>query len=184
MAKITSRHGSYVAHVQWHVNKGKAPIRPCIFCNGAVFESTYNHKKYMAGYNISAAAKALRPGYMRKYRAAKAPELSLWAGAKYRATQRGIIFTMTPEDLLPLPILCLVFGFALEYKSPLRFNPRSASIDRIVPDKGYTKDNVIIVSLRANVIKNTATPEEIQAVATFYAQLQAASAVPYELVNA
>ena len=47
----------------------------------------------------------------------------------------------------------------------------SPSIDRIVPDKGYTKDNVIIVSLMANSIKNQATPYQILKVGKFYKKL-------------
>ena len=47
----------------------------------------------------------------------------------------------------------------------------SPSIDRIIPDDGYTKDNIIVVSLIANAIKNQATPDQIQKVATFYKKL-------------
>jgi hypothetical protein len=47
------------------------------------------------------------------------------------------------------------------------------SIDKIVPALGYVKGNVIIVSNRANIIKNNATPEEILAVGFFYKNLSA-----------
>jgi hypothetical protein len=47
----------------------------------------------------------------------------------------------------------------------------SPSLDRIVPEKGYVKDNVIIVSLMANSIKNQATPEQILTVGNFYKKL-------------
>ncbi len=47
----------------------------------------------------------------------------------------------------------------------------SPSLDRIIPEKGYVKGNVIVVSNKANVIKNNATPEEIIAVGEFYKKL-------------
>ena len=55
----------------------------------------------------------------------------------------------------------------------------SPSLDRIVPEKGYVKDNIIIVSLMANSIKNQATPDQIQKVATFYKKLYTEKGLTY-----
>jgi hypothetical protein len=41
----------------------------------------------------------------------------------------------------------------------------SPSLDRIDPRKGYTRDNVWIISYRMNRIKNDATPEELETIA-------------------
>jgi len=38
----------------------------------------------------------------------------------------------------------------------------SASIDRIVPEKGYIKNNVQIISVKANIIKNNCILEELE----------------------
>lgn len=46
--------------------------------------------------------------------------------------------------------------------------PNSPSLDKIVPELGYVKGNIVVVSLRANQIKSDATIEELQAVAKFY----------------
>jgi len=50
-------------------------------------------------------------------------------------------------------------------------NDLTPSIDRIDPKKGYVKDNIIVVSMRANRIKNDATVDEIRKVADFYEKL-------------
>ena len=45
----------------------------------------------------------------------------------------------------------------------------SPSIDKIIPEKGYVKGNVAIISQLVNRVKNNAkTPEEIRQVADWY----------------
>jgi hypothetical protein len=39
-------------------------------------------------------------------------------------------------------------------------------VDRIVPELGYVKGNVIVVSCRANRIKSDATPDELERIAS------------------
>ncbi len=50
-------------------------------------------------------------------------------------------------------------------------NDLTPSIDRINPKKGYVKENIIVVSMKANRIKTDATVEEIRKVADFYEKL-------------
>ena len=50
-------------------------------------------------------------------------------------------------------------------------NDLTPSIDRIDPKKGYVKENIIVVSMKANRIKTDATVEEIRKVADFYEKL-------------
>jgi len=98
--------------------------------------------------------------------------------AKCRAKKRNIKFTLTKEDLKELitntcPILDmeLVIGMENWYDSP--------SLDRIDNTEGYEKGNVIMVSLMANSIKNQATPDQIQKVATFYKKLYKERGIAY-----
>ena len=78
---------------------------------------------------------------------------------KERSIQKGLTFDLTVEDI-DVPLKCPVFGFDLKrnYKVPL-FN--SPSVDRIDPTKGYTKDNIQIISQLANAMKQNANPEQL-----------------------
>lgn len=64
---------------------------------------------------------------------------------------------------------CPILGIPLEW-SCRRSNksiplPGSPSLDRIVPERGYVKGNIWIISHRANTIKNNATHDELKLVA-------------------
>lgn len=76
--------------------------------------------------------------------------------ARSRARREGIQFNLTIEDIV-IPSTCPVL------KVPLAYNDKdyTASIDRVVPEKGYTKGNVAIISAKANRIKDNATYTEI-----------------------
>ena len=46
------------------------------------------------------------------------------------------------------------------------------SIDRINNDGGYTKDNIMIMSTRANLLKKNATIDELIMIGKFYQNLK------------
>jgi hypothetical protein len=73
---------------------------------------------------------------------------------KHKAKELGIAFDLRPEDL-PAPAVCpftlLPFDFGPKNGKP---SPRSATVDRIRPDKGYVRGNVRVISMRANVAKS------------------------------
>lgn len=99
------------------------------------------------------------------------PEKKMLNTAKKRAKQKNVPFNINEEDVV-VPSICPILGIPLERglgkKVP---QPNSPSLDRIVPEKGYVKGNVIVISQRANMIKSNATPEEIIAVGEFYKKL-------------
>ena len=66
------------------------------------------------------------------------------------------------------PVLGVDFGIS-EVGS--KNNDLAPSIDRINPKKGYVRDNIIAVSMKANRIKSDATFDEIRKVADFYEKL-------------
>jgi hypothetical protein len=88
--------------------------------------------------------------------------------AKIRATKRNLVFDIIIDDLLeklPKDKKCPVLGIDLFWGNEgkgKRVN--SPSIDRIDPKGNYTKDNIMIISWRANEIKSDASIEEIEAV--------------------
>jgi hypothetical protein len=92
--------------------------------------------------------------------------------SRQRARQKDRENTLTLEDILniwPPDNKCPVFGFDLEWNSS-GFRETSPSIDRIDSSKGYTTDNIQILSWKANRIKAYATVEELEAVVAFMKQ--------------
>lgn len=82
-------------------------------------------------------------------------------GAAKRAQERGLEFDLVYEDLV-YPTHCPVLGIELENDTSDRNT--SPALDRFDNDKGYTMDNVRIISGRANDLKKDGTVEEIEAI--------------------
>ena len=93
------------------------------------------------------------------------PARNLWKNAKHRASKLGIPFDITPEDI-EVPKTCPALGCEIESGS---FSERhtAPSLDRIVPELGYVKGNVCVISHRANAIKRDATAEELRRIADY-----------------
>ena len=77
------------------------------------------------------------------------------------------------ESIWPTGNKCPVFGcdFTISKKGESRDS--SPSLDRIVPELGYVKGNVIIVSLKANRMKNNGTIEDLRKVLDYYSNINA-----------
>lgn len=91
---------------------------------------------------------------------------------KASAKKRGIQFSLTTTDLddIGIPLTCQVLGIPIYfYKGKPQDD--SISIDRIDSSKGYTKDNIIIVSYRVNKIKSDASIQELEKILNFYKTL-------------
>ena len=82
---------------------------------------------------------------------------------KHKAKMSGLEFNLTEADLI-IPEVCPVLGIKLEIALAEANKDTSPSIDRLDPTRGYTKDNVAIISMKANRIKNDATLEELEKV--------------------
>lgn len=94
--------------------------------------------------------------------------------AKDRARRRNIFFDLILDDIqigTHCPILDIKFEVGREnWKN-------SPSLDRIDNSRGYESDNVIVVCMMANSIKNQATPDQIRKVADFYDEIKNSTGV-------
>lgn len=84
--------------------------------------------------------------------------------AKSRAKKLGLQFNLTLDDIV-IPEKCPCLGTTLNTKRGCGPGPDSQSLDRLDPKKGYVRGNVWVISQRANVIKNDASPDELISVA-------------------
>lgn len=74
------------------------------------------------------------------------------------------------DDLIPLPLYCPVLGIKLEYKKGKgkgNYTYNSPTLDRIDSSKGYTKENVKIISWRANRLKYDGTLKEFEDIVAY-----------------
>lgn len=85
------------------------------------------------------------------------PEYFLFSSARQRARKKSLEFKITQEDikyLLDTTKECPLRKTPFERGKNHIPNDNSASIDRIDSTKGYLKDNIQIISYRANIIKS------------------------------
>ena len=57
---------------------------------------------------------------------------------------------------------CLILDIEIDFAGKRRSSP---SVDRLIPELGYIRGNVIWVSLLANVVKKDRTPIELRLIA-------------------
>ncbi len=93
------------------------------------------------------------------------PEWKMLQRAKSRAGYKGHEFSITLEDIV-IPAICPVLNIPLVVHSGRSGGYKdSPSLDRIDNTKGYTKDNIQVISQQANAMKLSATKEELLAFA-------------------
>lgn len=85
-------------------------------------------------------------------------------GARRRAKHQLLDFDLNYRDL-DMPDVCPVLGIPFDWTNVT--TPNSPSLDRLDPNLGYVKGNVVIICHMANRIKSNATPNQIRAVAAW-----------------
>jgi hypothetical protein len=103
--------------------------------------------------------------YAAKRRAEK-PESEMLSRVRARARLRGLDFSLTLDDIT-IPDICPVLGIPLKKGIGVACD-NSPELDRIKNDIGYVPGNVMVISRRANRIKNDATVDELLTIASFY----------------
>jgi hypothetical protein len=132
-------------------------------------EYTKDYKKKWAAKN----REILKLKRQEKYEAN--PEKYRLSTLRNRCNKRGIPFNLDEKDIIA-PEFCPVLGIKLRtnYKIGATdggITSNSPTVDRIIPELGYVKGNIIVVSHLANRIRNNATPQQIRMVAKFYESL-------------
>lgn len=89
------------------------------------------------------------------------PKAEMLRRAKKRSNVRNLDFSITEEDI-EIPANCPVFGEPLEFSNSRSINRFAPSLDRVNPSLGYVKDNIEVISYKANAMKSDATSEELQ----------------------
>lgn len=112
------------------------------------------------------ASRAAAAAYMRSARRAR-PKLQMLIRAKVRAREKGVLFDLSADDF-EIPKRCPVFGTVLCVADGTP-NGCSPELDRIDVRKGYVPGNVMVISRKANKMKQDATLQELRRFARFYA---------------
>lgn len=90
------------------------------------------------------------------------PHRSKWKemlySAKARAKRKGIPFEISFQDV-HRPMRCPIFDVEINYKEGPA-GDYTPSLDRIIPELGYVKGNVVVISNKANRMKSNGTLEE------------------------
>ena len=126
------------------------------------------------GKRFTTCSQCEKDRFNKRYRVNPIPQLI--SGFRNRAKKQNVPFNLTVDDMKDLiknaADICPALGVKMEiaklYANDSNYSP---SFDRIDPKKGYTKNNIVIVSNRANRIKSDATVDEIRKVADFYEKL-------------
>jgi hypothetical protein len=87
-------------------------------------------------------------------------ERVMYHNAKGRARRAGLPFNLTRDDI-KIPTHCPILGTELTQGAG-RMLLTSPSLDKIIPEKGYIKGNIAIISMRANQLKSNATLAELE----------------------
>lgn len=96
------------------------------------------------------------------------PGRVMWYRARSRARRKGIPFDIEQGDVI-VPVVCPVLGIPISCGDAGKGAPTdsSPSLDRIDPSRGYVRGNIVVMSMRANRIKNDATLDELRALVKY-----------------
>lgn len=87
------------------------------------------------------------------------PAEKLWRGAKERAANKNLVFTISVSDTV-IPDACPLLGIPLRVGKG-RTCAGSPTLDRILNDRGYVSGNVWVISNAANTCKSNLSAEDI-----------------------
>lgn len=133
-------------------------FRKCRKC-GELKEFSAFHKHKQCAHGINTVCKECRKPLSTKQWNDTSEEYKIWHRAKSRAAKKGLEFDLEITDIV-IPDKCPVFNIPFDKNS----KDYTYSIDRLDPNKGYIKGNVMIISNKANRIKSDASTKELEQV--------------------
>jgi hypothetical protein len=95
-------------------------------------------------------------------------ERTMLTAARKRAKLKNLQFSIDLNDIT-IPAVCPVLGIKLQ-RTAVDRSASTPSLERIKPELGYVKGNVLVVSWRANRLKSDASVEELGKLFSFYSQ--------------
>lgn len=121
-------------------------------------ENREKHNEQSASWSKRNPEKVKEKG--RRWRAKQPRELLMLKEASKRAKKDGLEFNIETSDII-IPDVCPILGITISTQNNCAKH-NSPSLDRIDSGKGYVKNNVWVISWRANKIKSDATLEELE----------------------
>lgn len=91
---------------------------------------------------------------------------------------KGFQISLKSNWKIPASGVCPVFKTPIIISGENHDN--SLSLDRIDNTKGYTKDNCVVISYKANRLKSDSTFEELKLIKEFYTKFDIEKQTPYE----
>ena len=159
--KICIKCNTALTDNNWAASTRKNWVNKCVICIRS--EHLEWQRAWRAKNPVAAASSA------KKYKAnlrivdpVKSRALSAYHDARKRSIKKGMPFDLTSAfvlDLMRQTTECPYFHWALTHLPGKQ--KTLASLDRVDSAKGYTMDNVCVISYLANLMKSSANQEEL-----------------------
>jgi hypothetical protein len=96
----------------------------------------------------------------RKEKYYRNPARTIWIEARNRARKNNLPFNIEVDDCV-IPEYCEVLGIKLSQKGNGTHSDSTPTLDKIIPNNGYTKGNVKVISWKANRLKSDCDDPEV-----------------------
>jgi len=92
------------------------------------------------------------------------PESVMYSNAKQRAKREGLPFNLKPTDI-DIPDVCPALGIPMKRSNVI--SEGSPTLDKVIPELGYIRGNIVVISNLANRMKSNHTSEQLQLVVNY-----------------
>jgi len=146
----------------WSQNQRGNWINKCMDC--LKIEKREYHREWRKKNPGRSSAASLRcKNNLRLIDPIRSVAASVYSDSRKRAIKNSMQFDLTPKfvlDLMRQAKTCPYFGEPLTFQQGEKAN-MLASLDRIDSGKGYTTDNVMVISYLANLMKSHSSQDQL-----------------------